>query len=370
MIVVGSTALKHFGLNRLEPKDLDIWLAIGTIGNSKDDLFYLEPEILALIPTEEGYATPNAVYTIKCSHFAYDIKWEKNKKDILWLKSKGCVLIPKLYEELKKVWKKEHGNKEFLSLTKKSADFFDDHVKYKYDHDYLHSLVAHPNNPIYTECLSENQSVFIDKGKFFSLPKEKQLRMFKEEITVIAMERWVINGTADWFKAYSMSLKKTITNLTKNWACDFIIENLDFYTKPDFSYFKYILNKLNLKSKNMQNEKIFIQLLEELKTSSSLKTIVYNLSEGDNYFENEDNVPWDSYREHTKKVLETWEYKHIYSKGGGEGGAEDCEGVFSLKGVYYKTNYSYYSHQGYDYDDILNTLKVVTPEEEIRTVYT
>ena len=374
MIVVGSRALAYYGMARNTPKDRDIWVEKGSsIYYKHSDVFYVSKEILSLIPTRSGFATPDAIYTIKCSHFAYDIKWEKTKNDILWLKAKGCVLIPKLYEALKKVWKVEHGNKEYLSLKKKTKDFFNDHVTYKYDHDYLHELVSFPNTPVYTRCLSEDETVFIDKEKFFSLPRGEQLRMFKEEITVIAMERWVINGTASWFTAYSLSLKKTITRLTKNWACDFIIDNLDFYTKADFRYFKNILTTLELENKNMDTiEKTFMALMDDLKVEEELQEVIFQLAEDDVYLRpvDSDSLDYEEKNKLVQKVLSDWEYKHISCEGGGEGGAEACEAIFSLKGEYFKVQYQYRSHEGYEYSDIAHTLTKVTPKEKTVTVFT
>jgi len=52
-------------------------------------------------------------------------------------------------------------------------------------------------------------------------------------------------------------------------------------------------------------------------------------------------------------------YEFITSQGGGEGGAEYRYTIFKWKGLTYKVEYSYYSHQGYTYYDMENTLKRV-----------
>lgn len=249
-IVVGSTALKYFSLNRREPSDLDLWLSEGEVVE-KSDSQVLPMNILELVPTVNGYATPDAIYTIKCSHAVYDVHWEKTKSDILWLKSNGCVIIPELYEKLKVWWLKEHGNKDFLSLNKTKDQFFDDNVVKLYSHDWLHELVAYPNVPVYTRCLKDGHEVLIDKAKFDLLSFEDQVRMFREEITVIAAERWVINpywkGEISWYRAHMLSVRKTATALTKNWAAEFIVLNLEHFVKPDYSYWKHMVETLKLR---------------------------------------------------------------------------------------------------------------------------
>lgn len=258
MIIIGSTALQYFGYNRKEPKDLDIFISekheppvIKCDYHSIPDNIYQymlhDPKIVHIDSVGyKFYLSPDAIYTLKCSHFAWDQHWEKTKQDILWLKHKGCKIIPKLYTILKEYWKTVHGNKDFLSLKKSKEYFFNDYVKYKYDHDYLHELVSYPNKPIYTYCLQDGEDVLISKEKFDQLQFDDQIRMFREEITVIACERWLLQdgNRLSWFQAYMESVKKTIINLTKNWANDFIILNLDKFVKPDYNYFKHILTTL------------------------------------------------------------------------------------------------------------------------------
>jgi len=221
------------------------------------DISIIPIEVMALVPVFTSgcysYATADAIYTMKLSHFEYDIHWEKTKLDILWLGAKGCKLIPELYEALKPIWRQEHGEKEFLSLKKGKEDFFTDAVTYVYDHDYLHELVAYPSRPMYENCLVEGEEVLIDKEKFFKMDREDQIRMFREETSVIAAERWMINpkygGKISWYRAYMYSLRKTITRLTKGWASEFMVMNIEEFYKPEYRYFKHLIKTLKLEDK-------------------------------------------------------------------------------------------------------------------------
>lgn len=246
-IIVGSSALYSHGVGR-KPKDLDVWTDNPSCSIS-GDVKTLPSNILKLVEQSGGVASKDSLYTIKCSHLGWsNPMWQKHKQDVLFLESIGCKILPELFEALKEYWKTELGDKSFLSLDKSKEEFFTDEVKYIYDHDYLHELVAHPNKPMYTKTLKENSEVLIDKSKWSELSFEQQIRMFREEIAVIACERWVLNpyweGKISWFKAHHLSLQKTITNLTKNWATDFIVLNLKEFVKPEFSYYENILKTL------------------------------------------------------------------------------------------------------------------------------
>lgn len=364
MKIVGSTALKHFGLNRREPSDLDIWTTDPTLvfGGDRVDIHVVPQQVLDLM--DDGkYASPDDMYTIKCSHLGWrNPMWNKHKLDILWLKSQGCKLKEKLYKALVKHWKVKLDDKSFLSLNQNKEDFFTDNVTYIYDHDYLHELVAHPNRPMYEKVLKDGQEVLVDKTKFRALPLEDQVRLFREEITVIACERWLLNPKAkeiSWNEAYRASLEKTIVSLTKGWATDFIVQNLDLFYRPDRAYFEHILKTLGDKRHMSVDMTIFEDVLADEQTeledeeyySRDLNTLVYQMCTGYAY------------------IPEKFGYELLDSKPGMEGGGEHCHGVFKLDDKIYKAEYYYYSYNGDDFDYITNTLKEVKPVQKTITVY-
>lgn len=74
-------------------------------------------------------------------------------------------------------------------------------------------------------------------------------------------------------------------------------------------------------------------------------------------------------REYAKEVLSELGVEHIQSEGGGEGGSEHCEGVIRIGEEYFKAEWSYYSHQGCEYDWIEDTITPVKPRQVTVTVY-
>lgn len=406
MVIVGSTALEFWDYHRQSPKDLDVWLEQDeTYLGVKADCKTLPSEVMSLVHTYgTDFACPDSIYTIKCSHFAWDVKWEKTKQDILWLKAKGCEIVPALYTALKKHWEGVHGNKDFLSLSKDKKDFFEDHVTYRWDHDWLHELVSYPYPPMYTHCLKEGKTVEIDKEKFDRLTFEAKVRMFREEITVIAVERWLAHDKdIGWYKAYQNSLKKTITNLTKNWACDFIIHNLKHFVVPDYSYFKNVFDKLEIlkEETSMTAQQKVNELHSKLAkygvldkdslavalASGDFDCLYYQLDysgmenkrpnwslrkENEEEWKRQSDAYWaekNEIQEPVSKIFNSPNYEHIMQEGGGEGGAEHCYGVFKLDGKYYSACWSYYSYNGYEEAGAFNSLREVQPRTQTITVY-
>lgn len=123
----------------------------------------------------------------------------------------------------------------------------------------------------------------------------------------------------------------------------------------------------------MSNTKVDLSVFEEVKTvgesSESLASIVYQMCEGDLDFISFVWTNGEDWRKVKAEFVSRFEYEHLDQNGGGEGGSEYCYGVFKLRGKIYKAEYSYYSYHGADYDDILNTLREVTPKEKTIIVY-
>lgn len=245
MLIIGSTAAYYHNLVDSFPKDLDTFYKDVSDASGEDS---------HIIPTgiydelyknsSEGFISADDLYTLKCSHLQWDIKWEKTKRDVLTYKYKGCQLNDKLYKMLVKHWYEEHGDKSFLSLNKDKDKFFQDNVKYIYDHDYLHEVCAKGlglPEPTYKSCLKDGEDVLIDNKKFDRLPLQDQVSMFRQEIAVIAFERWVVFGKISWLKAHMLSVKKTITNLTKGASSDFLVKHIDLFVKPDYTYYSELL---------------------------------------------------------------------------------------------------------------------------------
>lgn len=249
-ILVGSKAAKIHIPTFCEGNDVDYW-SLEKLWNCDSSI--IPKEIVPLFEHDSlvnRCATLNDLLTIKLSHLPYDILWKKHLNDYLMFKKHGAQINQALYVALQQHWENVHGNKSFLSLYRTKDNFFDDYVEKEQEHDYLHELVAHPNKPMYIQCLQDGQEVMIDWDKFLAMPFEQQVKMFREEINVIAAERWLIptkdSGKITFREAYSKSLHKTVTALTKGRASRFLCENIEEFIRPNRKEVEYMFSVLNI----------------------------------------------------------------------------------------------------------------------------
>lgn len=245
-ILIGSSALKHNGLDFRGGKESDWDMMTSSLEEhyrSRDFDYIPAPQeaidILKDRASHDGVvARPDDVMTIKLSHMGWDHQkrpetWHKHKNDVLILMSKGFKVNMPLYDILRDFWRSKWGNKDFLSLDQNKEDFFTDNVSYKIDHDQMH-LICNPE-PTYRKCLADGAQIKIDRDKFEAMPFKDQVSMFQEEIHVIMFERYIykVKKPLTVNAAYRHALHKTVTQLTKNWATDFILLNLDKFFRPN-----------------------------------------------------------------------------------------------------------------------------------------
>jgi hypothetical protein len=383
-ILVGSAALQYWYPDECRtPVDIDVWTdEEDAESDGVIDVCIMPKYIIDFITQRycryQGsllVPTPDVLYTIKLAHMGWDVFWDKHKKDVLFLMGvKDCVLDEQLFNILVDHWKTVHGDKKYLSLSKTKDEFFNDHVTYVYDHDYLHELVAYPNPPLYTKCLKDGENVLIDKKKFDRLNYTERINMFQEEITTIAIERWLVNpantGRYHWIEAYLLALRKTVTSLTKGWATEFILKNLRHFT-PKWKMFEHAINTLK------EGEVIMANQIEQEEKVVLLNQIynAYKLvakQDGEYYSGVDGFLETILFGETYNTVSPIPFYEFVEQYGGGEGGSEYCYSIFKYDDEYYKATYSYRSYSGFSYqeDGIEYTqLFKVTPVNKSVTVY-
>lgn len=236
-IIVGSTAARlHIPAWRA-PKDYDLFC--DRLHVYKADIFWDE-RLRQWWGEDERYATLDELYTIKLSHAYWELEngsWLKHMTDLWQLKMNGAMNIPQLHTLLYDVWQDRYGKKT-VDLNMDKADFFDDVVPRKWDHDSVHYSVAYGDHPVYESVLKEGEEVAVDMARIKMLPFEQQVRLFREEVYATALERRVIpkNYICSPMAEYSWALRRTITRLTKGWSARFIADNYDVFRKPDMDY--------------------------------------------------------------------------------------------------------------------------------------
>ena len=235
MLLIGSSAIKHHypDFNRI-PKDIDY--AVPNRMQGHRGLEYLYNPIIGNM---DGVASPDVLYTLKISHvIGWDIKWERHMHDIYFLKSKGCKIDLDLFNSLYDFWNKEHSENKRSQLDMTAAEFFNNALKTP--HDYYHTLLNPV--PVYTKVLKDGAEVDVSEEKFNNLPFDDKLDLAREEVMVMAYERYKKD---DYRVAYSKMMKKFIITHAPIWFAIFIIQNMDILHKPMFNYIKTIDEKIN-----------------------------------------------------------------------------------------------------------------------------
>ena len=236
-LIVGSSSAKYWLKdNWREPVDLDVWKTancdvLNFMTDRRVEQHVIPDKIMHMLKenSENSYISLDDFYTLKLSHCFWKINLDKTIYDIIKLSRLGCCVNIKLFKALKKHWKKEHGDKSFLSLNKNKEDFFDDAVKKIVDHDTLHEWVAKYDKPIYERCLKDGEQVLLDYNKFEEMTHDDKIHMIREEIMVIGIERFAIHKGLDMPSGlcYYKAFKIVLTRLMKNKFADFIAFNMD-----------------------------------------------------------------------------------------------------------------------------------------------
>jgi hypothetical protein len=245
-LIFGSTAIKHWypDFNRT-PKDLDI---IGKgIPSTKDMEYHWCPSFAYVTKNnvDSKYVDPNFLYTIKISHAAWDIRWEKTMHDIKFLKNKGCVLDEALYKSLLNDWETIHYKKKIV-VKGNANEFFTSTISRRYNHDELHKKVMWYNVPLHESIRKDINDVHCSRELWNNLSEEDKMRCALEEAYVFAIERYSDYPATI---ALSKALKTLITSSTKGWFNKFLIDNfftLLYYERERYiNIFKEIKNESN-----------------------------------------------------------------------------------------------------------------------------
>jgi hypothetical protein len=106
-------------------------------------------------------------------------------------------------------------------------EFFDDYVTKKFNHDWLHEVVAYHQQPLYKLLQNDVESAWCNLDLWKKLSYRDKVLCVTEEVTVIAVERFLV--PTDWQTpsklAFMKSLEKVCTTLCSGWFRDFAIDN-------------------------------------------------------------------------------------------------------------------------------------------------
>jgi hypothetical protein len=247
-IIIGSYAISHhFSDYNRTPSDID-YVVRGQQTIFIDELSKRQEihhgnhfDYLLDNNKDSFFADPDMVYTIKVSHLAWDINFDKHMKDVIFLKSKGCKLILEFYKTLYNHWQIVHGSKSYINLSRPVSKFFHDTISRKYDHDSLHELVAFYDRPLHEKIRKSVDNALPSQTKWNELSHEDKIKCSLEEIYVIFLERYsnfpISHGIVK-------AMKQLITSMTKGYFNLFLIENFEELRTYDKTHLKLKMEQL------------------------------------------------------------------------------------------------------------------------------
>lgn len=250
MIIIGSVAIRYWypDFNRL-PKDIDYAVISSKQYNSTRSTEYLENPILyksihsyhIIENNDKLYLSPEGLLTLKMSHLFWDINWNKHMFDVQFLLSKDLDIDKVLFYDLIDYWKEYLPKIRRSDLVMSREDFFSNAINYdSCEHDILHTLIN--PTPMYTLLLKGE--VELDEDKFNQLSFEDKLEVVREEVYVMAYERY---KHLNYMIAYKKMLDKFIRLHAPIYIAIFAIKNYIALLKPKLNYIKKIENGLQTK---------------------------------------------------------------------------------------------------------------------------
>lgn len=205
--------------------------------------------ILDVYPFASEVASLSEVYTLKVSHSPWMGKgygeWFKHLKDIRALQEAGAVLVPALHSAAYRQWEERKGRK-LVNLNQDKETFFHGGVRRVYDHDSVHAAVALGEEPAFNLILREGSEVAVDRSRFETLALPSKKRLVFEETMVLSLERDLIPRSErgeiidEWaiLRSYTEQLSRVITQYSKGWWPQWIIENYFLVQHPPLNYWE------------------------------------------------------------------------------------------------------------------------------------
>lgn len=201
-----------------------------TPGNSSSLFYHLN--------FKKDVADPLTLFLFKKSHLFVPHNWKKTVEDYHFLKDK-IGDVPDEYRKAFELRKKEVGERSKARLDMSNNDFFDKSERFVnrcYDHDAIHRATCYGDRPMFEKFKTDLSKAILSRDLWLKASHADRIRTVREEVFVIALERFVIPLDVAQEKAYLLALERISTTLTKGWFRDFAAENYQELRSPDVDF--------------------------------------------------------------------------------------------------------------------------------------
>lgn len=255
-MIIGSVALRHFYEDSRAPNDLDLVCyndncvkreSLGFSGKIESWTGEKYEEIAKLLEKSGNprFAPPELLLSIKLSHSTYNLTtFSKTLFDINFLKKKGVKFDESDINILTPLWDRLH-HRPKGKLNKNNGEFFNDKIERVYVHDSLHEATKYGARPLYESIKTDKNSAITSWRLFTELDHNTRLNVCREEIMVIAIERFLAPKlsidknsftTFESNVAWRDALKLLITSCWRGRWARFLAFNYDELRKPDANH--------------------------------------------------------------------------------------------------------------------------------------
>lgn len=189
-------------------------------------------------------AHPNTLYLLKKSHIIFNIHWDKNIYDYLFLKEK-CnpefalfgwrnEALRLRFDEIKTRIKSKQ-----MTFDQSNSDFFKKSEKFVnrvVEHDSLHYATCFYEKPLFLSAKDDLTKAALSKEKVRQMSHLHKIQMIQEEIMALALERHIIpcmmekkpyNALSAYHKTAAKMVHNYLPYFLRYFAADNFIEILD-----------------------------------------------------------------------------------------------------------------------------------------------
>jgi hypothetical protein len=198
-----------------------------------------------LLGIEYVVAGPQTLYLLKKSHIIFNIHWDKNIYDYLFLKDK-CkpfdIFLPGWKSDALRLRFDEIKNRiksKEINFNQKNSEFFKKSEKFVnrvVEHDSLHYATCFYDEPLFLSAKEDTTKAALSKEKVRQMPHLHIIQMIQEEAMVLALERDIIpcllekkpyNAKGAYHKTAARMVHNYLPYFLRYFAADNFLEILD-----------------------------------------------------------------------------------------------------------------------------------------------
>jgi hypothetical protein len=210
-------------------------------------------------------ASPQTLYLLKKSHIVFNIHWQKNIYDYLYLKSKIANLTwphwgNQAYDlRFKEV--NDRVNKNAMNFDVSNSDFFkksEAFVNRVVEHDSIHYATCFYDKPLFLSVKDDIEKAELSETKVKQMSHQLRIEMIQEETMALALERFVIPAL---MKNEPYSAKETYQKTAAKMVYSYLPMFMRHFAADNF--LQILDLKVDYVQKFLDNHSTFIQLLED-----------------------------------------------------------------------------------------------------------